>query len=283
MPRAAFSRYGGKFAMLPVILPLLPRHDVWLEAFAGAAWVTLAKPPTEVETINDLDDGVVTFYRVLRDPELLPRLLLLLDQTPYARAEFLTARAGWRTATDPVEKARQWFVTARMSVNGSPHTGGWSQSHQRDSWAISKWHSAIAGLSDVHARLRNVQMEHKDWRPLLTIHNNKDVLLYADPPYVHSTRNGSDRYEHELSDEDHCDLVEALLAWRGRALISGYAHTIYEPLERAGWHRIDTAVHCASTANRPTAKTHRRLETLWLNYDPAIVTGQRTLWQGVGH
>ena len=80
--RAAFSRYGGKYNMLPVILPLLPRHEVWLEAFAGAAWLTFAKPPAAVETINDLDDGVVNFYRVLRDPALLPALVAQLEQTP---------------------------------------------------------------------------------------------------------------------------------------------------------------------------------------------------------
>ena len=276
---AAFSRYGGKHAMLPVIIPLLPAHECWLEAFAGAAWVTLAKPPAALETLNDLDDGVVNFYRVLRSPDQLSKLQALLEQTPYARAEMTACRGTWPAAADPVEKARAWFVTARMCVNGSPHAGGWSQSHQRGSWAISKWQSAIAGLPAVHERLKNVQIEHKDWRPLLGMHNAKDCLLYADPPYVLSTREGSDRYEHELTDQDHRDLVTALLDWRGQAVVSGYAHPIYAPLEKHGWKRIDTDVHCSSTANRPTARTRRRQESLWLNYDPNVVRGQMPLWR----
>src|SRR4051812_17281168 len=36
------------------------------------------------------------------------------------------------------------------------------------------------------------------------------VLIYADPPYLHSTRSSSKRYRHELTDADHVRLIEAL-------------------------------------------------------------------------
>jgi D12 class N6 adenine-specific DNA methyltransferase len=59
-------------------------HRVYIEPYAGSAAVLFAKPRSPVEIINDLDDQVVNFFRVLRDhPAALARACQL---TPYARA-----------------------------------------------------------------------------------------------------------------------------------------------------------------------------------------------------
>ena len=39
--------------MLPHILPMIPRHRIYLEAFAGGASVFWAKKPSQVEVLND--------------------------------------------------------------------------------------------------------------------------------------------------------------------------------------------------------------------------------------
>src|SRR5579883_628736 len=36
------------------------------------------------------------------------------------------------------------------------------------------------------------------------------VLIYADPPYLHSTRTSRKRYRHELTDHDHRELLQLL-------------------------------------------------------------------------
>jgi DNA adenine methylase len=41
---------------------------VYVERFGGKANVLLRKPPSTVEIFNDLDERVVNFFRVLRDP-----------------------------------------------------------------------------------------------------------------------------------------------------------------------------------------------------------------------
>lgn len=63
-----------------------------------------------------------------------------------------------------------------------------------------------------------------------------------DPPYVTDTRSRSKLYEHEMSEDDHQDLVDLLLGLRGRAVVSGYSHPVYEALERHGWRRQDFGV-----------------------------------------
>jgi DNA adenine methylase len=288
--RAPFPYFGGKYYMVPTILGLLPPHHAWVEAFCGSAVLTLSKEPAACEAINDIDEGITGFYRVLRDPASAAALQALLELTPYARAEYLDCRASWQDCTDPVERARRWFVVARQSFAGKFGWGGWSYSvHSRGASAMgaSKWLGAIAGLPEVHKRLQTVQIECQDWRRLLAFWDRPEVLLYCDPPYVWSTRSGRRGYTHETTDDDHRELVERLLAWRGMALVSGYDHPIYTPLTNAGWNRMDvvTSAHSAGRTRASgltgagVARKHQaRTETIWWNYDMAALYGQRTLF-----
>lgn len=42
------SYYGGKQSMLPHILPLIPKHEIYVEPFFGGGAVFWAKEPTAV-------------------------------------------------------------------------------------------------------------------------------------------------------------------------------------------------------------------------------------------
>lgn len=62
MMRTPITYYGGKQTMLKHILPLIPRHDLYTEAFCGGAAVLFAKRPAPAEIINDLNGELVNFY-----------------------------------------------------------------------------------------------------------------------------------------------------------------------------------------------------------------------------
>lgn len=80
---------GSKWTLAEWIVGHLPAHRVYCEPFFGSGAVFFTKPPSKLETINDLDGEVVNLFRVLRDrPDDLAAAAAL---TPYAREEHTLA------------------------------------------------------------------------------------------------------------------------------------------------------------------------------------------------
>jgi DNA adenine methylase len=130
--RSPIPWFGGKQKLADQIIALFPAHDSYVEVFGGGASVLLSKPPATLEIYNDLDDGLVTFFRALRDQpdELVP----MLELSPYSRSEWQRCRETWREEgiTD-VERARRWFVVATQSFGAMTARGreGWDESGVR--------------------------------------------------------------------------------------------------------------------------------------------------------
>jgi hypothetical protein len=78
--------FGGKQTLAPRIAELLPDHLHYVEPYCGSLAVLLAKRPSRMETVNDLNQELVTFWRVLR--ERLADLEVVCSLTPHSRAEY---------------------------------------------------------------------------------------------------------------------------------------------------------------------------------------------------
>src|ERR1700761_5583150 len=106
--RIVFGWYGGKFNHLDWLLPLLPEAHHYCEPFSGSGAVLLNRPPSPVETYNDIDGDVVNFFRVLRDkPDDLIRAIGL---TPFSREEFFHAIHDEKEGLSDLELARRFYV-----------------------------------------------------------------------------------------------------------------------------------------------------------------------------
>ena len=103
--------------MTKKILSVFPTdYRVYVEVFGGGASILLAKPKSVVEVYNDLDQGLVHFFTILRDhTEELQRLATL---TPYSRQVYNDCRKTWREEKDPIRRAWKWYVVARQSFGG---------------------------------------------------------------------------------------------------------------------------------------------------------------------
>lgn len=65
--------FGGKTRLARRIAALLPRHEHYVEPFAGSLAVLLAKGPSRLETVSDIDGDLVYLdiasREVQRDPK----------------------------------------------------------------------------------------------------------------------------------------------------------------------------------------------------------------------
>jgi len=71
----------------------------------------------------------------------------------------------------------------------------------------------------------------------------KDHLFYFDPPYLHSTRQGSKNlYLNELSDNEHMSLIEGLKKMKSNVVVSHYPCELYDQLLNFGWRKKEVNV-----------------------------------------
>lgn len=263
--------FGGKQYLVPVLLELLPPHEVYVETHGGSAALLFAKHPAQLEVYNDLDSGLVNFYRVLRDAKRAKELRRLLMLTPYSREEWVECRLTWRQADTDVEMARRWFVALMQSFSKTPSSQGWSYCKQPSGHAVSKFRSLIDLIPAAVERLRCVQVDHVDALDALVRYDAPNTLFYVDPPYVPSTRKAGG-YNHEMTVDDHKRLLTVLLELRGMVVLSGYRCDLYDDA-LTGWTRRDVAtVNWSSNTVR-----EKRVECIWLS--PNAAQHQPQLWQ----
>ncbi|MGB9887903.1 MAG: DNA adenine methylase [Moorellales bacterium] len=275
--RSPIMWYGGKGMMVKKLLPLIPPHKIYVEVFGGGASLLFAKEPSEVEVYNDVDGGLVNFFRVLRDPEKFARFYHLVAFTPYSREEFNFCRKTWRDCEDEVERAYRWFVVARMSFSGAfarSWAFGVTCSHRGMSGAVSRWLSTLEMLPAIHERLMRVQIENQDFRELMPTYDTDDTFFYLDPPYVPDTRQEMGVYPCEMGLDDHREMVDLILGLKGAVMLSGYRHEVYLPLEEAGWERLDFETSCHAVGRTritgikgegSATEAAPRVESVWLN------------------
>lgn len=266
--RPVLRWHGGKWMLAPWIIDHLPAHRVYVEPFGGAASVLLRKPRSYAEVYNDLDASVVNLFRVLRS-ERATELVEALRLTPFSRDEFMLA---YKEADDEVEGARRLIVRSFMGFGSNSHarsTGFRANSTRSGTTPAHDWRNYPDALLAAIERLRGVIIESRDAKEVMAAHDSEGTLHYVDPPYVTSTRADPKKgYAVELSDDDHRDLLGFLKTLRGKVVLSGYPHPLYDE-HLSGWQRIERP----ALADGARART----EVLWKN--PAA--SKPTLFDGI--
>lgn len=256
-PRRPVLRWhGGKWVLAPWIIEHFPKHRVYVEPFGGAGSVLMRKPRAYAEIWNDLDGEVVNIFRVLRSSEA-HRLVDALRLTPFSRSEFDQA---YQPSGDPVERARRLVIRSFMGFGSNGHnrvTGFRANSNRSGTTPAHDWVNYPDSLVQVIERLSGVTVENKDAKSVMTQHDGPDTLHYVDPPYVFETRADlSKDYAHELTDDDHAELLVFLRGLAGMVVLSGYPSALYDDA-LSDWTRVERKALADGAAERT--------EVLWIN------------------
>ena len=119
--KTAFPWFGGKSTgtIQNAILKALPNHKRYVEPFGGGASILIAKEPSEVEVYNDVNRGLVNFFRVISDVDSFGKFMARTILLPVSRELYEEYARTWPGIHDPVEQAIRWFIVARQSFGGS--------------------------------------------------------------------------------------------------------------------------------------------------------------------
>lgn len=247
---------GAKWGMAKEIVALMPPHRSYVEPFFGSGAVLFNKPPSAIETVNDIDGDIVNFFKVLREqPEKLADYIAM---TPYSRAVFDDAHEN--RGTSDFERAYKFAIRSKMGHGFKTYqkTGFKIDIHAREnSYAVNCWNRLPGDMLDAAERLKSVQIENRPALDLIRKFNHDNVLIYADPPYLLNTRGGK-QYRYEMTEQDHLDLLDALKQHKGTVILSGYPSEMYDR-ELVGWNQIHRKSY--------NQNADQRTEVLYCNFE----------------
>ncbi len=256
---------GGKQKIAKWIIGHFPTHHSYIEPFAGSMAVLLNKEPSAIETVNDMDWNVCNLFNCIkRDSEKLARYVAM---TPYARDEYDNAfKIGINDLlcdADPLEKATRFLIQCWQGhgVRTNGYKVGWKNDVQgrENMYAVYNWYRLPEWIIGVVDRLKQVQIENRPALEVIKRFWYPNVFAYLDPPYPLGTRTAK-QYKHEMTDEEHVELLETMLQFPGKVIISSYDNDMYNDLLK-GWYKDSTGGY---------AEYHGedRKEFIWMNYEP---------------
>lgn len=258
--RSPVPYFGGKAWLAPRLAAVLPPHKHYIEVCGGSLAVLLAKRPSRQETVNDLDNHLMTFWRVLRDrPDDLERVCSL---TPHSRAERALAQEI-SSELDELEIARRVFVALTQGRSGSLTRTGWRHDLRPVSTPMPVTLQRYAGRIGAAAkRIQKVSLECRPAVELIEAYGgDRGNLLYVDPPYIvdPGIRRGGEYRVEMRSEKAHQELLEACLSVDAAVVVSGYGSELYDGM-LGGWYRVELPMVTSQGSG-----DGRRVEIVWSN------------------
>jgi len=250
-------------------ISILPKHTCYLELFAGAAWVLFGKPPSDVEVLNDIDEEIVTFFRVVKEkPE---DLIVSFELELVSRAEFQRLAGLDPTKLTDVQRAHRFYYLIMAGWGGElkyPRFQTSISDGGHGNRLIGALETLKERIAPVHARLKTVIIENLDWRTCFERYDRPNTVMYIDPPYPDNGCN----YAYNMRDwKDHQELAERLKQARSKWILSSYDI----PQIRALYPENNVIAVQSASGMKAKKEGHQRVinkEVLITNYLPDSVS-----------
>lgn len=235
---------GGKSQLRKEIISLIPPHKTYVETFGGAGWVLFGKPPSPVEYLNDIDNGLINLYLVVRDhlDEFTDRLnglpisetlfKVAIDDIPSGYLDGISTVSQGYTKMDlkgaedahgipSVDDAVRLYYIIANAYNGkiAGHPS-FSVNADRESSFVKFYSLDWQGIQN---RLKRVTILNRDFGDILKLLDKPETFFYLDPPYICATDNRR-YYRYTFTREDHSRLLVYLTELEGMFLLS-YGNT----------------------------------------------------------
>jgi DNA adenine methylase len=248
--KTPLTYYGGKQNLAETIISMIPKHRIYCEPFFGGGAVFFAKPPAEVEVINDSNGELINFYRVLKTD--YRNLEKEIKCTLHSREYHQHAEVILKNPKLFSEVKRAWAIWTLAHQSYASKLGGtWRCDLQKNSTPKRLTNKRNSFTEEYAKRLEQTQIENRDALKIIKLWDNKDTFVYCDPPYFNSDMGHYKGY----TEQDFENLLIALSEIKGKFLLSSYPSEILEKYtKKYKWHtkRIEGISISVSLGKRRT-------------------------------
>jgi DNA adenine methylase len=257
---------GTKGKMMRRLLELFMAadHNHFVSVFGGFGAEILCKPPSNIESYNDMNHDIYNLYRMLQEKE--DALIYYAERTFYHRTILQEKQELLRSGRgSEFERALATLVVANMSICAQDPTLRASFAvGRRSAGQAKRWQNISETIKQVAHRFRGVQLFSERWEWVLNTFDSPTTLFTIDPPYLPSTLSSAAKlYRHELTEDDHVRLLLRIQRLKGKWLLFGYDSRLYrsmlKPIE-------PMRCHTYAFIGMSARKKSPRVECVWRNF-----------------
>ena len=247
---------GDKWHLKDFIISNFPEsyeQMTYVEPFCAGATILLNKNPSPSEVLCDSDDGIISIMKAIRDEpkEFISRV----KRTKYSERAFKIAfNKSQNEFEDYIDKAVNEYILRKMSRGGLKKSFAASEKLADES--VNAWEAMTDKLEEISVRIKDVSFFCKDFVEIIKAWDEADTLFYLDPPILKSIE-GVPEAPHELTVDQHMNMIHLAKNAKGKVIISGYSCPLY--------NRSLKAWKCKKKPPVASAKD-RRIECVWINY-----------------
>lgn len=170
---------------------------------------------TSLEVFNDIDSNLINLYRCVKyhPQEFQKELNTML----ISREQFFDCRNQLQiNGLTDIQRAARYFYIIKISFGNNKRDFNTS--------AKKGIYKSIENFPEIQKRLKNVNIENKDFENLIKLYDRPKALFYLDPPYFGAEKfykilNNKDNANY-FSKEDHIRLFEVLKKIKGKFILS---------------------------------------------------------------
>lgn len=197
-----FKYPGTKTYALEDLLPLIPKHHIYIEPFCGGASVFFGKVKVEENWLNDIDKELIETYKIIKDqPE---KLIAFLKNEEESEERYNYFKTGL-VPKDSYDIVARWFYLNMTSCSETMSVF-W---RRKDGFSLRPpgWQERILDCSE---KLQSVKLTSNDFEDVIS-EAPEGAFLFIDPPYsLHHSSAQNKLHKYPFEKEAHIRLVDIL-------------------------------------------------------------------------
>ncbi|ALP62409.1 DNA adenine methylase [Paraburkholderia caribensis] len=207
---------GGKRRLADHLIPRFPKHECYVEVFAGGAALYFMRPPAAVEVINDVNGELVNLYRIVQHH--LEEFVRQFKWALSSRQVFKWLQDTVPETLTDIQRAARFYYLQQSCFGGKVEgqTFGTATTAPPGLNLLR----LEENLSAAHLRLSSTYIENLDWKSCIDRYDRSHTLFYMDPPYWQT-----EGYGVPFPFSEYEEMAACLRSLKGKAIVSLNDHS----------------------------------------------------------